>query len=74
MPRYGYLAAGGAKPILLRPTAHTATNLLRLAPADWWVSRFPPRSRRAPFDTLAAMSHLVGLAHEAGFFEPAAFR
>lgn len=73
-PHYGYLAAGGARPILLRPTAHTATNLLRLAPADWWASRFPPRSRRAPFDTLAAMSHLVGLAHEAGFFEPAAFR
>jgi hypothetical protein len=73
-PRYGYLAAGGSKPILLGPTAHTATNLLRLAPADWWVSRFPPRSRRGPFDTLAAMSHLVGLAHAVGFFDPTAFR
>ncbi|HEV7264741.1 MAG TPA: hypothetical protein VGN83_07475 [Falsiroseomonas sp.] len=72
--RYGYLAAGEAKPVLLSPAAHTPRNLLRLAPVDWWVSRFPPRSRRAPFDTLAAMGHLFSRASEVGFFEPTAFR
>lgn len=71
---YGYLAAGEAKPILLSPTAHTPGNLLRLAPADWWTSRFPPRSRRAPFYTLAAIDHLFSRANEVGLFEPTAFR
>ena len=72
--RYCYLPAGEARAIVLRVHEHTPKNLLRLAPLDYWVARFPPRSRRIPFDNLAAMSELFGNASKAGFFELNKFR
>lgn len=72
--RYCYLPAGEAKAITLHVREHTPKNLLRLAPLEYWVAKFPPRSRRAPFDSMAAVSDLFGRASEAGLFELNRFR
>lgn len=72
--RYSYLPAGSGKPITLGADEHTPKNLLRLAPLEYWVAKFPPRNRRAPFDALAALSELVGSAAKVGIFEPDDYR
>ena len=66
--KFHYLRAGTNLPITLSAGAHTPKRLLRLAPIDYWVSRFPTRDRRAPFNTMAVIDHLFRLAHTAGIF------
>jgi hypothetical protein len=68
--RCSYLPAGQTKPITLNADAHTPRNLLRLAPIDYWVTRYPPPDRRSPFNTFDAYCELFLLASKAGILEP----
>lgn len=52
--------------ITLRADAHTPANLLRLAPVAYWSERFPPLTRRAAFNSLAAAAYLFRQASDAG--------
>jgi len=72
--RFCYLPAGEAKAIRLRVSEHTPKHLLQLAPLDYWTAKFPPSSRRAPFDTQAAVDELFTRAGEAGLFDLDQFR
>jgi hypothetical protein len=65
-----YLPAGATKPVSLRPSAHTPQNLLRLAPLAYWVSLYPPPTRRAPFNTDAATAELFETAGRMPIFDP----
>ena len=67
---YCYARAGDTKMTRLRPAEHTQKNLLRLAPADYWISRFPPADRRSTFDKWSAVGELFGLAAKAGVIDP----
>ena len=67
---YSYLPAGATKPVSLRPSAHTPQNLQRLAPLAYWVSLYPPRNRRAPFNTEAAYIELFQVAGRMPIFDP----
>ena len=66
--KFFYLPAGQDRAVVLAASAHTRTNLVRLAPLEHWTSRFPPRDRRGPFDTEAAFCDLFRKASEAGIF------
>ena len=68
--RYYYLPAGARRLVALGATRHVPSQLLRLAPLEHWTGLFPPRDRRSPFDTIAAMVALFEEAHRVGVFQP----
>ncbi len=68
--RYFYLPAGARQLVALRPTEHIPSRLVALAPIEYWTSLFPPRDRRAPFDTQRAACFLFSEAGKAGIFDP----
>jgi hypothetical protein len=72
--KFSYITANESRVVTLPAGRHTPSNLVRLAPLDYWVNRFPPRDRRAPFDTLEAASHLFRQCGEAGIFDSNRFR
>jgi hypothetical protein len=72
--KLSYITANDSRVVTLPAGRHTPSNLVRLAPLDYWVNRFPPRDRRAPFDTLEAASHLFRQCGEAGIFDSNRFR
>lgn len=65
-----YAPAGTAPLVALRSAAHTPANLLRLAPIDYWTTRFPPRNKRDKFDSIEAAIALFKDAGEAGIIDP----
>ena len=72
--RSGYITAGSTKLISLGDAEHTPKNLLRLAPIEYWATKFPPRNRRATFDTEGAFCELLRRASKVGIFDPSKFR
>lgn len=72
--RFFYLPMGTERVITLRAQAHTPANLLRLAPLGHWTRLFPPRSRRAPFDSRAALCSLIRQAYNTETFDPTEYR
>jgi hypothetical protein len=64
-----YVRAGDTKVTRLRPAEHTQKNLLWLATADYWISRFPPADQKSSFDKWAAIEELFGLSAKAGMID-----
>jgi hypothetical protein len=65
-----YVPSGSKRVVALRAAAHTPAKLVQLAPLDYWTSHFPPRDRRSPFNSAAAMENLFFQARTAGIYEP----
>jgi hypothetical protein len=68
--KFFYVAAGSERLVSLRAGAHSPAQLVKLAPLNYWITRFPPRDRRSPFDTMAAIGSLFRLADIAGIYQP----
>ncbi|NDE17945.1 hypothetical protein EBZ80_23770, partial [bacterium] len=56
----------------LLPSAHTESNLLTLAPLDWWESRFP--GAKSPVNLHSAVDWMIRGGHLSGYFDPSRIR
>ena len=67
-PKYCFLSSGSQVVINLSAAGMTESNLMNLAPLNYWEDQFPSRTGRARFDDKAAAQHLMNECIQRGIF------
>lgn len=67
---YYYFAPGSQQVAALPASAHSVSNLLTLAPLNYWEEAFAGASARAPFHITGATNAMIQASHAKGIFQP----
>lgn len=67
---YYYLPAGTEQVVELTPSQHSQSNLISLAPLQYWEDHFDGANSRQKFDIGCAQNALMRRAEEIGIFVP----
>lgn len=73
-PRYCFFAGSSRTVVQLSATSMTESNLMELAPINYWEANFPVRTGTKRFDVMAAAQYLINECQQIGIFAESRIR